>query len=590
MHKLCLIIAMTLLCIYTEGKSVVSVTDQQSFDLLPQKVEELISRGENKIVICLSAGNYVFKDNHINLTGIDNSRLSIIIKGNNAILIPEGKTYSDGEKYEGVLSIYHGWMYGKKDLPIWSNIEQSEGLVEILDYENKLCRIKTPNTIIDSKGDNKHIQITQWYKSKAYNITELKDGYIYFTAPDLANSSYKRSEYNINDDYNYREKYPRYRLCNVNDNNEDVLTSINGKIKLPIGITEARDCKASRFLFLENCKIKQFEMKDLEFWGCSYGYPDSFISIKDTKSCGITIRGCSFYGMHNNVISLVNCGNVTIENNYFQDIYHTGIQSDNRSNNTRVVNNVFFNAGLGLSNSFCVICAGKDYYVSGNVLHNYGYGGIRVGLWYRTPLYNKPCGIVEKNRLLFDKDYMSWISVNGLMDGGAIYISTINDKAIVRYNYIDGFGGAGGNRGVFCDDGALGFEIYGNVIRNIMLNDYCIASRREPSVEKRVDPKSELERSNINNTIRDNILDGKILFKGHESFNNGCQKGANYIMLTQGEEQPQNVIANVDLMSEDKMIDVIAFNGSNYIVLKPDHKKIRRSECWKYLKQYVRKY
>lgn len=580
---------MNLLCFWSEGKTVISITNQQAFDLLPKKIEELVSQGENKIVISLSAGNYIFKDKHIRLTNIDNPRLSILIKGNNTILIPEGKTYIDGDLFEGVFSIYHGWMNGKNDISIWSSMIQSNQLVEIVDFEKKLCRLKSPIPLKDAEREAQYILLTQWYKSNTYCVTKIKDNYIYFIASDLSNSSYKKTEYSINDDFNYLSKYPRYKLCNVadSDNAQSILIK-NGEFVLPFGISEVHECIASTFLYLENCNLGFFKMEGLDFWGSSYGYTDAFITFKETKAPNIEIHKCSFYGMHNNVISLLNTNNVIIAKNTFYDIYFTGIYSDNKCQNTRIINNSFFNAGLGLSNTFCILCCGLDYYIEGNKMENYGYGGIRVGIWYLTPQYNRPSGTVENNTLVFTNTYLKRISTDGLMDGGAIYISTINDKAIVRYNYINGFSGAGGNRGIFCDDGALGYEIYGNVILNISRNDYCIASRREPAVEKRNDSRSELLRSNINNTIRDNILDGKIMFRGHEDTDNGCEKGANYVVLTAGKEPPVNQIDYIHQLKSDVIIKNIIIKDNTIMVPRTNYRAMKKSKEWHILRQYLK--
>ena len=589
MRRFCLLIFCFLLSSIAIGRVRINIKDQSSFNLLQNKIEDAINKGETDVVICLQPGKYYFKEKHLCIKEISIPNLSILVKGDRAILVPEGIDYRAGAEKKGGLSIYRGWIEGNKDISVWSDIKQTDQLIEIIDIKNKLCRIKSQTPLKNAEGKDQYILITQWYKSNVYKITKIEDNYIYFTASDLTLSAYKKSEYSINDDYNYLSRYPRYKLCNVsNDNNEQSIVVDNGKLKLPSGIDVVHECKSSTFLCIENCKIGQFIVEQIDFWGSAYGYPDSFITIKDTESRGINVGKCSFYGMHNNVIAILNTNNVTIENNLFKDIYYTGIQSDNKSKNTSVLNNSFYNAGIGISNTFCITCGGCDYYISGNKLENYGYGGIRVGLWYISPLYNTPCGIVEKNTLVFTNEYLDRIYTEGLMDGGAIYISTINDKSIVRYNYINGYGGAGGNRGIFCDDGALGYEIYGNVILNISRNDYCIASRREPAVEKRNDSRSELLRSNINNTIRDNILDGKIMFRGHEDTDNGCEKGANYVVLTAGKEPPVNQIDYIHQLKSDVIIKNIIIKDNTIMVPRTNYRAMKKSKEWHILRQYLK--
>lgn len=589
MRKIYVTLFLLLLPVIVRAKVTISISNQKSFPLLQKELEEAIASGETDIVINIRAGEYVFKEQQISLKDVNNPNLRIQIHGEKAILIPEGINYNHKDNKVGGLNIYHGWMDGMNDLPIWSNIKKTEQLIEVINLDDKICRLKSLTPIKDSDGRNQNILITQWYKSGVYPILKIEDNYIYFKATDLAKSVYKKNEYNINDDFNYQGKYPRYKLNNVDLGVDGkLLLSKKGKMLFPQGISEVHECKVSTFLILDNCRINLFKMDNLEFRGSANGYPNSFITIKNVMAKNIYFNNCTFYGMHNNVISITNSKNVTVLNNMFDSIYFMGIQSDNGSANTKVINNSFLNAGLGMSNTFCVFCSGNNYLIRGNKLVDYGYGGIRVGLWYLNKQHDKSNGVVEDNTLLFTDSYINTISEDGLMDGGAIYISTINDKAIVRNNYINGFSGAGGNRGIFCDDGAMGYEIYGNVILNISRRDYCIASRREPSVENRNDSRSSVQKSNVNNIIRDNILDGKILFKGHESLNNGCRKGVNYILLLPDEEGPQNAISHIWRAAKDIVIENRGVEDNKFLVTKSDYKKIEKSKEWNYLKRYVK--
>ena len=569
-----------------EGKSDIIIDNQNSFDALQEQIVDLIIKGESNISVVLRPGEYYFKENHVNLSNINSPNLKISIRGEGSVLIPDGITYCNNSIYSGGVSIYSSWMNETNDVSIWGPIRQSDGLVEVLDFNKKLCRLKSSQDLKDNGEQSGYILITQWYKSNVYKIDKIEKGDIYFIATDLSYSSLNKKVYSINDDYNYLKKNPRYRLCNV-ENLDNIIRIEKGKILLPKGIDKVHEGRVSTFLCLENSSIFQLEIDYLVFYGSTYNYPNSFITFKSVQSTNISINNCSFFGMHNNVISIVNTNNVSVSNNKFKDIYLTGIQSDNRSCNIKVINNSFFNAGLGLRNTFCVFCTGDNYLISGNKLENYGYGGIRVGLWYLSPQYNKSNGIVEKNTLLFPDSYINIISKDGLMDGGAIYISSNNEKAIVRNNYIQGYAGAGGNRGIFCDDGASGFEIYGNVVINIAHNDLCIASRREPSVEKKKDSQSNISKSNVNNLIRDNLIDGGIMFKGHESFFNGCLKGTNYILLNINDKKPNNAIENIWVVHNDVVILKKGFSKNRFIISKSDYRRLAKSKEWNYLKHFV---
>lgn len=83
------------------------------------------------------------------------------------------------------------------------------------------------------------------------------------------------------------------------------------------------------------------------------------------------------------------------------------------------------------------------------------------------------------------------------MDGGAIYLATKNAGSIVRNNYIHGFSGMKSNLGIFRDDGASNFELYGN---------YILCARND-----------ELPKMIVNNAVRpedDIVLDYTGMKKG----------------------------------------------------------------------------
>ena len=51
--------------------------------------------------------------------------------------------------------------------------------------------------------------------------------------------------------------------------------------------------------------------------------------------------------------------------------------------------------------------------------------------------------------------------------------------------------------------------------------------------------------------IRDNTVDGSIRFEAHEDSDNGCVKGANYILPAKDGKMPKMVISNVANPEED---------------------------------------
>lgn len=540
------------------GCTTIVVGNQSEFDGLQEKLTSTIKAGKKNIYVSLLPGTYIAKEKHIILKNIDASNTKIRIVGHDALLIPEGHEYHDGEAYVGTFLVGNSWMSGNKDVETWSYVKYADSLIEVLNAEEKHCRLKCKNSFsADTDFSNAYILITHWFQSSVYKIDNIENQYIYFTADDLKKSSY--GGYNVNDDYNYCKKGIRYKLCNV-ETGEDYFHITNGKVHLPHGITSVWEGKTHNFLTFRNCKFSSVEIKGIQFLGNAFEDSNPAIYIRNTVSNKIRIHKCGFYGMRGSIISVSASPNVIIDNNQFADTYYYGIWSNNGSANTVVEKNSFKSMGKRMNNTTCIGCLGTNHRVSDNVFLDFGYCGIRTGVWYKSDM-KQPCtGVIENNDLSYSQDYLDHIDNYGIMDGGAIYLATKNAGSIVRNNYIHDFSGIKHNRGIFCDDGASNIEIYGNVITDIA-NSMCIDSRRVTFVERSNTLESGIDRANINIVIRDNTVDGSIRFEAHEDLDNGCVKGANYILPAEDGKMPKMVISNV---ANPEVDIVLKHTGSKY--------------------------
>lgn len=543
----CFVAAMTSAC-----RTTIVVDNQAEFDKLPEKLTSTIKAGKKNIYVKLLPGTYVAKEKHLTLKGLEAAHTKIHIVGQGANLIPAGHEYHEGEIYQGTFSVDNSWMSGTYDVETWSYIQYSEDLIEILDATEKSCRIKCKNTFpADTDFSNAYLLIPHWYQSSVYKIDKIDQQYIYFTADDLKTSTY--GGYNVNDDYNYGKKGIRYKLCNV-ETDEDNLHIIHGKVHLPKGVASVWEGRTHNFLTLQDCTFSSVDIKGICFLGNAFDESKPAIEIKNSSCRKIRIHKCRFYGMRGNVISITASPNVRIDNNRFEDCYNNGIKSNNESANTVVEKNFFTSMGKRMSNTPCVRCQGTNYRISDNVFLNFGYGGIYTGIWYKSKMKQPCAGVIENNDLSFNQDYLDHIDNYGIMDGGAIYLATQNAGSIVRYNYIHNFSGMKSNRGIFCDDGASNLEIYGNVITGIA-NSRCIDSRRVAKVERSNTPESAIDKANVNIIIRDNFLDGSIRFEAHEGPNNGCVKGTNYILPNKDGKMPKMIVDHVVDPKDDILLD-----------------------------------
>jgi hypothetical protein len=553
-------------------RTTIVVKNQTEFDGLQEKLTNTIKAGKKNICVNLMPGNYIAKDNHILLKDIKAPDTKIHIQGKDAVLIPEGIEYHDGDAYQGAFSTDNSWMTGTEDVEIWSYVQYADGLVDVLDTIEKRCRIKCKNTFSkETDISNAYILITHWFHSSIYKIDKIDGKYIYFTADDLKTSSY--GGYNMNDDYNYGKKDIRYKLCNV-VTSDDCISVVDGKVHLPDGVTSVREGKTHNFMTLKNCRFSSVEIMGIEFRGGAFLQSDPAVIIKKTECESIRIHKCSFYGMRGNVISITASPNVKVDNCRFEDCYQYAVMANNESANTVVEKNRFTSMGKRMDNTYCVRCQGTNHRVSDNVFIDFGYGGIFTGVSYRSTMKQPSVGVIENNDLSFTKDYLDHIDNYGIMDGGAIVIAGQNAGTIVRYNYIHGFSGMKSNRGIFCDNGASNFELYGNVITGIA-NSWCIDSRRVKKAERANNPDSKMERANVNISIHDNIVDGGIRFEANEDLDNGCVKGGDYILCASNDELPKMKVNHVTDAEEDIVLEytgmkdgIISLSSQSYSQLK----------------------
>ena len=181
-------------------------------------------------------------------------------------------------------------------------------------------------------------------------------------------------------------------------------------------------------------------------------------------------------------------------------------------------------------NSFCTTGSGTDFYVAYNTFLDFGYSAIGLGYGYLNEHKHEITALAEHNQLTYSTAWAAHPDQHCLMDSGAIYVSTQNDNTIIRDNQILSYNGMKGNRGIFCDDGAFNLEIYGNRIIGID-NDYSINSWRCKRIEQ--DPQSQVQRTNFNIRIYDNVVNAPILFDPREDTDNGCYIGSNRFLSAQ---------------------------------------------------------
>ena len=400
------------------------------------------------------------------------------------------------------------------------------------------------------------IQYTEWYYSRICKVERIDKDYIYFKVPELFSIG---EYYNVNYDYRWHKVMPRFRVSQVRYEKEvyegtagifccfkeSSFNSVSFE-----GLTVIGNCSQNDLFCLDNCKFEDYFL----------------------------LFNCSFSSQRGSVISVKRSNNIYIQNCQFRNQYSTVIYSDRNTKHTEVTRNSFDNCGLGMQNDFCVVCSGSDYLVSRNRIKDFGYGAIAAGIWYKFDQTIPSNGYIECNEIFCSKSYLNNVEQHGLIDGGAIYLWTKNDDVVIRYNYIGNISGAGSNRGIYCDDGAYGFTIYGNVISNVINSNY---------IDSRID-QSDFLTTNTNNIVMYNIIEGRYKFEGSLKPNNGCIKGKNIVLKQKGAAPFHIVVNNIESQQEDTYLEYKSNRDLGIIVPQSTRKELRKLPFYRLIRKYLK--
>ncbi len=264
------------------------------------------------------------------------------------------------------------------------------------------------------------------------------------------------------------------------------------------------------------------------------------------KAESIEITKCTLSAARGVAIYADKTDNIAVRHSEFHDNYLDVISLSNTCANVVIQDNRFYNNGKGVRNSFCIVCRGGNYHISKNEIRDFNYGGIGVGVWYKSSKGSLPAyGVVEQNHIYYTSEYIADKASWTLVDGGAIYLWSKNDGAVIRHNFIHDYEGMDSNRGIYCDDGTSNCSIYGNIILNIG-NCYSIDLRRSLLLDR----QNIGLRSNVNNRIFGNVFNNSFCFQGR-SDDKTSFKGGNIILIKDASQLPPIVEDNLIIESED---------------------------------------
>lgn len=501
----------------------IKISSQIELSQLNDKVRKAIKDGRKNIVVDISQGTYYYDRLPVYLYNIDAPDVCLSIKGNSAIMIAGGKDYPSAISIKTPNRYYSYLDQAGKSIDLFGDVFQLKSQVEVVNVSSKLCRIPLQEPASYTSG--MLIQLSEWYQSAVYSVKRIQGGYLYFVADNLKYDNTRKC-YNVNYDYGVSSLYPRYRLWDPSK-----IKRVNGRI---------HECTVNYFLCLYRVKLKSFSLSDLSFNGSAKGEKNALLYFREVDAEQITMEDCSFENMNHRIVQLADTDNFLFKNNTIKNCMFEGIYSSTDCENTIVTGNTFYRLGKAWTNTSAVSCYGKNFSIANNTFEDVSYCSINVGAHVNWTHKKVTSGVIEHNEIWFGEEYFRNGYKYNLIDGGAVYIATMNEKVIVRYNYIHNYSGINSNRAVYFDEGAMNVRIYGNVIRDIP-HGHALFSWRSTRVN------SIIPESNDGIDFFYNVIWGR--YKFDEKENSSCIKGKN--LLLYDEKLPETTIINFAYQEDD---------------------------------------
>ncbi len=477
----------------------IHVQDQAGMDLLPGTLYKALDAGYDELLITFQTGTFYYDDRLLLLDGLTFPKAQIRFVGNGSTLTAKGEDFRNGDAISAPLEARTGVICPSGDLFLWSDVFQANGKVQVIDSEKRACRLRCKSLKKNQVADlsSCYILLTEWYLSKMFKVTRIEDGAVSFIADEDLDF--------INADYSYARVFPRFKLLNTK---QAPFYIQNGRVKLSDSLDQVHVCRTGRLLSAYGATFKSISFEGFRFLG-NQDNVFALLDFTETLTEGISISHCEFCGIRSKLVQIAYSPAFSFSHNIIRDCYRSGVISL-YSAKTRITDNVFDNTGLATSNDFCIQCAGEDYLIADNRISDFGYGGISIGLHFTKKKTCPITGTVRNNELWYTPDYFASYPSHTLMDSGAIYVTTQNDRAIIRDNYIHDYIGMRDNRGIFLDDGASHVIVINNTVERVP-HGWSIDSRLVKEVETM--PDSQVDRVNVGNLIHGNLVDGKIRFE-----------------------------------------------------------------------------
>ena len=451
---------------------VFSVTGQQDFDRLGERIDSVLAAGEREMDVCFAPGTYFFRDGHLRLSGVQAPDAVLRLRGNGAVLV--GAQDGTGPAFEnGFVDLEK-----RKAFEVLEPVKKAGFWPVRIPFRKGLyvLRCKGESDVSEADAAGMKLILSQWFVGAVYDVVKISRGWVWF----------RRVPYRtrIWSELRFGRCLPRYMLFS------------------PRKAASAYPCAASNFLTVENSRLGGIQLDGLHFLGNGAGEP--LLDFRDVHTDSVRVDSCRFEGVRSQVFQADSTDHIRLRNNFFQDCYLGAVRLSAGVDDALVEGNRFIDNGLQMTNTPIVDCKGQGFLVRENYFEDFSYSAVGVGLHFSDSTGCITSGVVEDNEICMSEAFRTGVP-RELIDGGAIYVWTQNRNVVIRNNYIHDIDGPHGNRGIFADDGAVNVEVSGNLLLNIP-GGRDIDLRRAFRVERK--RSSVIRRVNVGNRMDGNILDG----------------------------------------------------------------------------------
>lgn len=468
---------LSLLISFLAGVSeVIPVRTQEDFDAFPAAVERLLPDASS-IRVEFGPGTFFFRDDHLDLRGLDRPDLEIVLAGDDTRVVA-----ADADT--PAFSPDDGWADLEKDADasLMGPVKYAKLYpIPSLRHRGRFrLRVNEPDLSEEDAADV-YLVLTQWFQGALYKVVKISKGVATLEREGTHHTAWYT-------EFRFGRCLPRYRMINhPADRSQETF----------------HRCMTSTFCSLEDSRLGAFRTEGIRFLGNRAGEP--LFRFRNLQADSMVVSGCTFEGIRSTVAECTAASHVRFRDNEAVRCYRGCFSADTASVDTRVEGNTFRDIGLALTNAPVVLCKGPEFRVAGNVFEDFAYSAVGAGTHFKETEEPVTSGIIEENEIYMTESFRQK-PMRMLIDSGAIYIWTQNVCTVIRGNYIHDIYGHHGNRGIFCDDGVLGVRIEDNLVLDVHPS-WCIDLRKRHKVQRI--SGSKVEKANVANRVSGNVVDGR---------------------------------------------------------------------------------